>query len=354
MRTIFSITEALGVHRLFARLNRNSPIVLAFHGVTAEAPGHLCNYQGKHLHTPRFQRLMEHVAEHYHPVALSHIARWLRGEAQLPERPVAVTFDDGYRNVLTEAAPVLQRLGIPATLFVVTDFVFHGKMLWPDRLMSALALTDADRITLPVVAGGTELPLVGGAARMAADVRIRAVCKRLPDAGRIQLVDEIVRRLAVPEADLPGAWADHAPIDAAGLRALAEFGIDVGSHTCSHGIVARFASADMRRELAESKREIEAASGRPCAAFSYPNGAPGDFDAATRACCVAAGYEYAVTTIKRRVVTRDDRFEIPRCILADNQTTVPEFAAEVSGFPGFLRTVKARATGSSRERGSMN
>jgi peptidoglycan/xylan/chitin deacetylase (PgdA/CDA1 family) len=353
LRTIYSISEAMGVHRLFARINRSNPIVLAFHGVTREVPGHLCNYQGKHLHAPLFERLMAHVADHYHPVALSNVVAWLDGSGTLPNRAVAVTFDDGYRNVLTEAGPILKRLGIPATLFVVTDFVFGGRMLWPDRLMSALALTSIDRLDMHRAGGAIELPLSTTDARMAADVRIRAVCKQLPDAERVALLDDVIRQLAVPEPELAGAWADHAPLDGAGLSALGDFGIDVGSHTCSHGIVSRFSPSEMERELGESKRLIEAATGRPCTMFCYPNGAPGDFDATTRKRVMAAGYRGAVTTIKRRVVPGDDRYEIPRCILADNQTTVTQFAAEVSGFPGFLRDARARAGGSSRAQGSM-
>jgi peptidoglycan/xylan/chitin deacetylase (PgdA/CDA1 family) len=41
----------------------------------------------------------------------------------LPSRPVLITFDDGYRDVLDNAAPVLHRLGMPATAFIITDRV---------------------------------------------------------------------------------------------------------------------------------------------------------------------------------------------------------------------------------------
>ncbi len=343
----------MGVNRLFAHLNRDHPIVLAFHGVTAEPPGHLCNHEGKHLHVPVFTRLMEHVAKHYHPVSLSRVVNWMMGQEAIPDRSVAVTFDDGYQNVLAHAAPVLKELGIPATLFVVTDFIFERRMLWPDRVVSALALTTAGQIQLRCDGTDQVLPIGSAREKIAVDARIRAVCKKVKDADRLAFIDDVIEKLEVGERALESAWPDHAPLEPEELPHLFDFGIDVGSHTCSHGIVSRFDADAMNRELVESRRLIETSTGRPCDLFSYPNGSPGDFDASTRAAVVSAGYRGAVTTIKRRVQRGNDPYEIPRCILTDNETTPAWFATEVSGYPGFLRAVKARMTGASPGRGSM-
>jgi peptidoglycan/xylan/chitin deacetylase (PgdA/CDA1 family) len=344
-QTIFSISGAVGVDRLFAFLNRNRPVVLVFHGVTAEAPGHVCNHEGLHLHLSIFERLMAFIASRYHAVPLSRVVDWLDGSATLPERAVVVTFDDGYRNVLTQAGPVLKRLQIPATLFVATDFVFGGEMLWTDRLLSALYLTREARLDVDTPSGALTLPLQTDGDKIAADRRVLAVCKALPDDARVALLDRVVEVLRVDEARLATAWSDHAPISPEELKQLPAFGIDMGSHTCSHAIVARMSEAQMRRELTESKRLIEAATGRACEHFSYPNGSPADFNAQTRQHVLEAGYRCAVTTIKTAVSPSQDPFEIPRCTLTHNRITLPEFAAEVSGFPRFLRGVKGRVVG---------
>lgn len=342
MQTLFSISEAIGVNRLFAHLNRTQPIVLAFHGVTADAPGNLCNHEGKHLRLALFERLMEHVAHNYKVVPLARVVDWLEGRASLPEHAVVLTFDDGYRNVFTHAAPVLKRLGLPATLFVVTDFVFHRRMLWPDRLMSALAVSDAKRLSVQLHDATVEIPLENDREKRGADARLTALCKTLPDTERLAFLNRVIHGLQVSEDDIVGAWDGHAPIAPDELKQLPEYGIEVGSHTCSHGIVTRFTPDAMTQELTVSKRLLEQTMGRPCTRFSYPNGSPGDFSAESRERVIAAGYGCAVTTIKRRVARADDRFEIPRCILTHNQVTTAEFSAHVSGFPAFLRAVRAR------------
>ncbi len=344
---VYSISTTLGIDRLFAALNRNRPVVLVFHGVTAETPGHLCNHEGLHLHLPIFERLMTFVASRYRAVPLSHIVDWLDGATTLPDRAVAITFDDGYRNVLTDAAPVLSRLGLPATLFVATDFVFRHEMLWTDRLVSALYLSREPRLAIDTPHGALDLPLRTDSEKIAADRRLLAFCKALPDRDRVAALNRIVDALGVDEAKLATAWAGHTPVAPEELEQLASYGVDVGSHTCSHAIVSRMSEAQMATELAESKRLIESATGRECAHFSYPNGGPADYNASTRRCVVDAGYRSAVTTIKTAVTSSQDRFEIPRCTLTHNRITLPEFAAEVSGLPRFLREMKNRLGGRS-------
>jgi peptidoglycan/xylan/chitin deacetylase (PgdA/CDA1 family) len=56
-------------------------------------------------------------------VTFSQVAEGLQGRRVLPERPIAITFDDGYANFHREALPALDRGGMPATLFVATGWL---------------------------------------------------------------------------------------------------------------------------------------------------------------------------------------------------------------------------------------
>ena len=60
---------------------------------------------------------------HFHAITVQQLYAALERRATLPSRPVLITFDDGYRDVLFNAEPVLRRLGMPATAFVITDRV---------------------------------------------------------------------------------------------------------------------------------------------------------------------------------------------------------------------------------------
>lgn len=84
------------------------------------------------------------VRNDYRIIRLADLAGFLAGERALPARAVVVTFDDGYESVHRHAFPVLKRLGIPATVFVYTDFLGGGDALtWPQlQEMQASGLVD--------------------------------------------------------------------------------------------------------------------------------------------------------------------------------------------------------------------
>jgi peptidoglycan/xylan/chitin deacetylase (PgdA/CDA1 family) len=281
---------------------------------------------------------MKHVARHYNPVPLARIMDWLEGTDGALERAVSITFDDGFRNVLTDAAPVLKKHGIPATLFVTTDFVFKNEMLWPDRIVSALANTRAARLEINADGELKSFDLSTREAKLRTNTILNALSKSLPQNERLALIDEIEERLGVDRASRFSAWEGFRPIDPDEMRLLPHAGITVGAHTCSHPILARLNARDQARELVESKGLIEAITRVKCDQFAYPNGGPGDFSAGTRERVIDAGYRCAFTTVKRRVSQGDDRFEIPRCTITHNHVTLGEFSSELGGLPGTLRS----------------
>ena len=94
-----------------------APRVLCYHGVSIDPPDEWSV-------TPAQLRLhMRWIAARCRPVPLGDIVRFLEGRTALPPRAVAVTFDDGFRDVFTTAAPILAELSIPATAFVAPGLI---------------------------------------------------------------------------------------------------------------------------------------------------------------------------------------------------------------------------------------
>ena len=68
-----------------------------------------------------FERQIRYLAQKGWAVPLNAVVAHAKGSKTLPAHAVAVTFDDGYRDLLTTVLPVLERYGIPATVFIPSD-----------------------------------------------------------------------------------------------------------------------------------------------------------------------------------------------------------------------------------------
>src|SRR6185503_16481297 len=91
------------------------------------------------------------------PMPLDELA--LRSlEGTVPRGAVAVTFDDGYADNATHALPLLQRYGIPATVFLATGCIGNGRIPWHDEVLLAFEGTRRKDFRLPVP-DGARMPL---------------------------------------------------------------------------------------------------------------------------------------------------------------------------------------------------
>ena len=84
-----------------------------------------------------FAGQMETLARDWSPISLAELVEGF-GRRRLPERAVAVTFDDGYADNLEVAAPILLEHGIPTTLFVAAELIDAGGPPWWDELAAVL------------------------------------------------------------------------------------------------------------------------------------------------------------------------------------------------------------------------
>jgi len=250
-----------------------------------------------------FERQMRVVRRWFRPVPLADAVSGLRA-GTAPPRAVAVTFDDGYRDNLELAAPVLTRLRVPATVFVSTGFS-EGHTMWNDQVIEAFRESERDVADLSSLGLGRH-PLTDTEARRRAALSVLRQIKPEAPQERLARVGEILERL--------GCRPPRSPMmTPAEVRRLADLDIEIGGHTVNHPILSRLDDEAARREIVDGRTTLEAWTGRPVRFFAYPNGRPGeDYTARDVALVRAAGFEAAVSTRAALACNPDDDFELPR------------------------------------------
>lgn len=239
---------------------------------------------------------------------------------------IAITFDDGYRDNVTLAAPALERHGACATIFPVVRTACGGRPLWWDELTRTLTRGNVNGNGLvPYLSNLEHCELLPADSDRIGPRTSRAVMAgflserlvELPGARRDQVLSSLAERLGVPSPDndpckLYASWDE--------LRAVADAGFEIGGHTLDHAVLPRENPVDAEIQIAGSRKALEQILRRPVRSFAYPNGR---HDATVRALTAVAGFRLAITVehgvnyadtdpyaLRRMPISRERPFEL--------------------------------------------
>lgn len=268
--------------------------------------------------TATFAKQMAYLARRCTVLTAGDYVGRLRRNEQLPPKCAVITFDDGWRDNFENAYPILKRHGLPATIFVCSDFVGSTAKFWFHELLHAV-------VTQNLSARELQAALEAAAGGKKADLHI-------PESlGGVYLLDHFLRlakSLQAPEIDKllaavrPGAGAESSDwaerrfvLSWDEITAMEPDIVEIGSHGRSHRLLTAIPAAEAQQELTESKRILEAHTGRKVRVAAYPNGA---YDETIKGYAVAAGYEGAFAVDVGD--GSDDSFTVPRLGLHEGAT----------------------------------
>ena len=303
-------------------VERERPVILTYHRVArvAHDPWQLA------VGPDKFARQIEALVQLRRVVPLRWLAAAL-AQGHVPRRIAAVTFDDGYADVLAEAKPILERYRCPATVFLVTGAIGQSCAFWWDELSRIILET-------PLLPAELEIEIAGRGHRWRTQSWHMGSTKGEATDNltltREQLHYELWQLLrpleSKPRRDLLMhlcTWASieveaksvHRPLTAEEVRRLAEPGfIDIGAHTVTHPALPLLDEVNQRTEIEGSRTACEELIGEPIYTFAYPFG---DFDNGVAACVRDCGFACACTTVPGRVSMRSDPVLLPRCAVGN-------------------------------------
>jgi peptidoglycan/xylan/chitin deacetylase (PgdA/CDA1 family) len=254
-----------------------------------------------------------------------------RLEIKRSHRPfAALTFDDGYRDNLEYAWPILKRHGAPWTVFIAPDFVDRRGRLWWLELEESIARLDLVDVTI----GDTKLVFDTRGPRQK-NAAYRHLLRRLRAGSEHELRAVIGRLASLIDLD-PSRYVGQHCAGWDEISALAQDpSVTIGSHTLSHPILLRHDSTFAAHEIKDSKSIIEHRLGRPVMHFAFPFG--DSRSAGPREFLLArdAGYLTAVTTRPGHVWPRHAPrlTALPRVSINGNHQTEAAVRALLSGVP---------------------
>ncbi|MBN9670567.1 polysaccharide deacetylase family protein [Roseibium aggregatum] len=293
--------------RLFAH-------VLLYHAVSENLPVQ----PGMKLHNVCPDVLFKQlswVKQNFDVVDLDSLAR-----LQDREGKCAITFDDAYKSVFTNALPILADLNLPASVFVIGS-TLTGKIFWRDKMRM-------------LIGSGLSAEFVAWAEAFCRSNRIdadnlykKSKCPSVNSAELDKLLSAFLDARVVSGRGERNLCADDE-------RQLVEHPLlSYGNHTENHYVLASLSGAEQRREIRRNAALLETLGRKTTQVFSVPFGGLETFD--TETCTILAREGYSAFLLSRSRVNHVTDGPLPKL----NGLPVLERYMPVGSFSGFQRQI---------------
>lgn len=252
------------------RLSDAGLAIFLFHGVIEKEHYVVRNYTGKHLEAVFFYELMRTLKKRGNPLSMDEVVEhYNTGRPFLP-RSFAVTFDDGFENNYSVAAPILKDLGIPAIFYVTTGFVENNLMPWIDRIEHCLENTLEGSLIFPWTQTAQLFRTADEKKRLLEDIRFYV--KRDASIDVAALVSSVFSQCSLQEIrhndgplDLKMDWDE--------VRTLSkDSNFIIGGHTHTHKILSFLNRHELDAEIKTSIEMLKQKAGINVRHYSYPEG----------------------------------------------------------------------------------
>jgi len=299
----------MGGFRVARLLTRHCPRVLMYHRFCEQT-------SGNRLSMALFDQQMMELKKNFNVQHLSVLCDYIRQGKSTPPHSIALTIDDGYDDFYHYAFPILKKHGLPATIYITSDFIDRKLWLWPDLITYILKQTGSKSLTFTRKDYRVEhLPLETGSDRSLAWTVLNNYCLSLGNEERLKFIRALSQDLAVTIRDEPEP--DYGPMSWSAVRELSENGIEIGAHSRTHPVLSKLDRDQLREEIGGSKKRIEQFISLPVTAFCYPNGQPADYNDLVKQVVIECGFSSATVAFYDRKGWQD-LFEIRRFGVAQN------------------------------------
>ena len=324
-KKLFYTAAGLPVIKNLANPWQGRACILCYHRIDdnlkANQDGHP---NGNLISKSAFFNQMQMLSNEYEVISMDEMSRHLSGPSS--DFKVAVTFDDGYRDNLTVALPILQKFNIPATIYITTRFPEGDNWMWWYEIWDCL--TSKDELLINFMGIIKKYDISSPVSKKSCFVELTKWMSKLSSKEQIDLMREIAKttkRVQYPELCLN--WDEIKYLD---LNAL----ITIGAHSHTHPKLNNLTYEESFYEINKSKEILEEKLSHKISHFAYPFGGLNDIGLKEQEIIKICGFDTAATTMKKTIINFN-RLLVPR-ILVQDYMSEKGFKAVLSGWSNLI------------------
>ncbi|MET0081756.1 MAG: polysaccharide deacetylase family protein [Sedimenticola sp.] len=253
-----------------------------------------------------FTRQLRFIKKHFQTYTISNAVERLKA-SELPNNAICITFDDGYKDNLTNAARLLIEHEMVATFYIATGYL-NGGCMWNDMVIDAFKQTTKRQLST-WDGTGDEYVFDSKDDKISTMRQLIKSIKYYDGSKREELAHRIRDELCSSNS------SEHMMTNAE-VKKLYDIGMEIGGHTVSHPILMNLKDTLIEKEILEGKNYLENIIDDKVSTFAYPNGRYGeDYNKAVRDIVERCGFLSAVTTESGVTDRNSDFYQMNRMTL---------------------------------------
>jgi peptidoglycan/xylan/chitin deacetylase (PgdA/CDA1 family) len=278
-------------------------VILMYHSVADEEVAKFID-PPNHFRSAEFERQMAFLSGNRKVVSLTELLAQLDAGKVPSAGTVCITFDDGYLDNLTVAAPILEKYKLPATLYLPTAYIDRGETHWADIVHQLFRFRTRDQLTMPLL--GISANLADKMQRMSAYKLLHGPLLTSLYSDRQALLAEVREQLQ-PSQEGPRLTMNWDEIRELGQRFPL---FSIGGHSQCHVDLSAYGGQYAHDEIEGCKRSIQQKLGIDPQHFSFPYSR---WSTETKSLVEQCGWKSAVGDGHGVLVgLESDRFVLPR------------------------------------------
>ncbi|HWP95226.1 MAG TPA: polysaccharide deacetylase family protein [Syntrophomonadaceae bacterium] len=292
------------------RLNDHKLSIFLFHGVVNNSDYTVRNYTRKHLPSGYFRECISSLSKSGYALSMDDVIKYHQTGEPFPPGAFVVTFDDGFENNYSVAAPILCDYKVPATFYFSTFFIETNAMSWIDHIEYCFENTKQLSLRLPWQVESVDIGTVQNKL-MILDY-LRAYVKTDASISEELLVKEIYRQCGSEEIkssddplDLKVTWKQVQELSGHKL-------FTIGGHSHHHVNLAFLSNTELENEIKTSFMLMKDKAGITLRHYSYPEGLEYCYSPQVIAILKKYGIECCPTAIDGTNQSSDDLFHLKR------------------------------------------
>lgn len=314
-----------GFNQVFGK-SENRAVILLYHRIADLHP----DVQLLCVTPENFEDHLKIIRENYYPISLHELRQYLVSDT-LPHNAIVVTLDDGYVDNLWNAAPLLEKYRVPATIFVTCGYVDRPVEMVSDVLERILLFKEILPQTLTLESEGKTYSWVLGentrqfmtwnitskndpGPRYRCYRDLHRMLRPMSEGQRQEVLNQLYEWAGTGDEGRP----DRRIMNAEEIRSISRNRlIEIGAHSISHTLLAKQMPDVQRQEIYGSKEKLESILGSPVTSFSYPYGGENAVDTRTISFVQGAGFDLACDNVCGTVGMSTGLYSLPRFLVRD-------------------------------------